>query len=273
MSARDVARSLTPPAVAEALRRHRSKGLRFDAHPSGWADAVQRSSGYSDATILERVVSATRAVVAGRATYERDSVLFHEPAIPFHLVAGILRSAAMDGGRVRVVDIGGSLGSTYRQCRSFLSSLEELEWHVVEQPSFVEAGQKEFATPELQFCGAVEEIPHGETPATFLLSSVLQYLEGPDEMLRSLTVIPSRHLLIDRTPLSNQYSDTLCIQHVPRKIYDASYPCWIFSRKQLERRLSAYWTVVSDHLGSDGRFRTTDGLAFEFRSLIFERRP
>lgn len=270
--ARDILKSLTPPLVVRALRGKPSEGLRFVGHPSGWADAMRQSSGYSDASILERVASATRTVVAGRAAYERDSVLFHEPAIPFHLVAGILRSAAMDGGRVRVIDIGGSLGSLYRQCRPFLSSLEELEWHIVEQATFVVAGRKEFSTSELQFHNTVDEVPPGGAPVTFLMSSVLQYLERPEDMLRSLIETPSRHLLIDRTPLSAESTDRLCIQYAPKTVYDASYPSWIFSRVRLEQRLSAHWAVVSDHLGSDGRHRTADGLPFEYRSLILERR-
>lgn len=273
MNTRDLLRSLTPPLVVRALRRPANHGMRFTGEPGNWSEAVDQSTGYSDGAILQQVIEASRQVVAGRAAYERDSVLFYEPATPFHVVAGMLRSATMDGGRVRVIDIGGSLGSTYRQCRSFLATLRELEWHVVEQPAFVEAGRKEFSTPELQFHAALDEVPQGATPVTFLLSGVLQFLERPDEMLGSLTTVPSRHLILDRTPLSAQSSDRLSIQHAPRAVYDASYPAWIFSREQLVRRLSPHWEMVSDHLGFDGRHQTADGLALEFRTLILERRP
>ncbi len=42
-------------------------------------------------------------------------------------------------------------------------------------------------------------------------------------------------MIIDRTPMSDQSHDRLCIQHVPAHIYKASYPCWIFSHQGLLR--------------------------------------
>jgi putative methyltransferase (TIGR04325 family) len=218
MSTRDLLRVLTPPLIAGALQRRSKDRLRFTTAPRNWSDALTQSTGYSDEAILQRVIEASREVVAGRAAYERDSILFAEAAVPFQLVAGILRSAAMDRGRVRVVDIGGSLGSTYRQCRSFLSTLESLEWHIVEQAKFVDAGKKEFSTPELQFHAAIDDVPSEGTPSTFLLSSSLQYIERPYELLSSLTTMPARHLVIDRTPISEAANDRLSIQQAPRAI-------------------------------------------------------
>lgn len=230
------------------------------------------SGGYSDANIIARVAAATREVVSGRAAYERDSVLFYEPAVPFHTVSTLLRSAARDGGQLEVIDFGGSLGSTYRQCRPFLAGLSRLQWHVVEQASYVDAGRREFSTAELHFHTSIGEVPAAATPFTFVFSSVLQYLEHPDDALRSLQALPCRHLMIDRTTFSRQPDDRLCIQHAPKRVYNASYPCWILSKDRVLRLLSPHWEIISDFPNAEGSHRTSDGLPFEFRGLILERR-
>ena len=184
------------------------------------------------------MAAATREVVAGRAAYERDSVLFHEPAYPFPIVAELLRAALANGRRLNVIDFGGSLGSTYRQCRPLLDGVQDLRWHVIEQPGFVAIGQSEFSTEELRFAASPDEVPVGDVPPLVLLSSVLQYLETPESTLRQLLGIGAKHLIIDRTPMSDLDTHRLCIQHVPKAIYDASYPCWVLSRARLLEVLS-----------------------------------
>lgn len=270
---REALKLLVPPLLIHAVRRINRTAVRFSGQYIDWVDASAQSSGYSTDHILTSVIEATRAVVTGRAAYERDSVLFHVPATPFHIVAGLLRSAAQDGGRLHVIDVGGSLGSTYRQCRSFLSVLPRIEWHVVEQSGFVAAGRAEFSTAELKFHESVREIPIAEVRATFLLSSSLQYLESPLALLDQLTARPARHLLLDRTPLSDLTTDRLCVQQASNSVYDASYPCWIFSRERLLERLAPHWRLVAEHPCPEGRQRTDDGLTFEFRGVILERLP
>lgn len=272
MKAPALAKAMCPPALLGPLRRLTGRGMRFDGRPPDWTAALQASSGYADPTILQRVQEASRRVLRGEASYERDSVTFSEPALPFHLLAGLLRSAAMDEGRLHVVDVGGALGSIYRQCRPFLAAVPRLDWQVVEQPSFAEAGRREFQTNELRFHASLAEVGVSDVPATFLLSGVLQYLEQPHGLLDELGGLPARHLIIDRTPISAQSQDRLCIQHAARRVYRASYPCWIFSRERLMERLNLHWKLLSDELCPEAEQRTTDGLSFTFRSLLLERR-
>src|SRR3546814_6742160 len=84
------------------------------------------SSGYSESAILDRVRTATRAVVAGEAAYERDSVLFDKADYPFALITALLRAAASADMRLDVIDFGGSLGSTYRRSEEHTSELQSL---------------------------------------------------------------------------------------------------------------------------------------------------
>lgn len=272
MTLRRLAKDFFPPLLLRWLKKHSGQALRFYGSPKTWSEAVGMSSGYSHDLILNRVVEATRAVVSGHAAFERDSVLFHEPSVPFRIVAVLLRSAALDDGRLEVIDFGGSLGSTFRQCRPFLDALRQIQWHVVEQPAFVEAGRREFSTPELTFHSSIADVPASETPATVIFSSVLQYLEDYRGVLEALVPLKCRHLLIDRSPFSSLASDHLCVQRVPEQIYNASYPCWILSRSRLLDALSRQWRLVSEFSCPEGECRTDEGLNFEFRGLILEKR-
>ncbi|WP_280154582.1 methyltransferase, TIGR04325 family [Piscinibacter sp. XHJ-5] len=271
MSARSVARALAPPVLVSLLHRWSGRTLRFAGRPADWHEATLMSGGYDADGILARVVQATRDVVSGRARYERDGVLFDEPDYPFAMLTALLRAAAADNGRLNVIDFGGSLGSTYRQCRPLLDGLTSIGWCVVEQASFVAAGQAEFGTAELRFAGSLHDVPQAEGAPVILASSVLQYLPDPAAVLRDFAASSARHLVVDRTPLSGEPADRLCVQHVPSHIYEASYPCWILSRERLLHGLSRDWRLVCDFPCPEGTARTEDGLPFEFRGLILER--
>jgi putative methyltransferase (TIGR04325 family) len=186
-------------------------------------------------------------------------------------MSGLLRAAALEGGRLRVVDFGGSLGSVYRQCRSMLEGLTSIRWTVIEQEAFVIAGRAEFTTDELRFERAIEDVPNDEQ-TVIMASSVLQYLEDPAAALDTFAQSAARHLIIDRTPMGAQSSDRLCVQYVPAHIYPGSYPCWILSRSRLMDGLLRAWNVVCDFPCAEGTARTDDGLEFEFRGVILERK-
>src|SRR3546814_2948802 len=87
------------------------------------------SSGYSESAILDRVRTATRAVVAGEAAYERDSVLFDKADYPFALITALLRAAASADMRLDVIDFGGSLGRS-EEHTSELQSLMSISYAV-----------------------------------------------------------------------------------------------------------------------------------------------
>jgi putative methyltransferase (TIGR04325 family) len=271
MKARSLVTGLLPPLVTNRMRRWSGRTLRFSGHPANWAEATRISSGYGDVRILERVLCATRAVMSGEGQYERDSVLLDQPEYRFAVLAGLLRAGA-GHGVLDVIDFGGSLGSSYRQCHPFLKGLKSIRWWVVEQAPLVAAGQAEFTTDELRFVRSLGEVPRAKGEQVILASSVLQYLEDPEAKLHAFADTYAAHLIIDRTPLSTEAEDRLCIQHVPKHIYPGSYPCWIFSYPRLVALLSRDWQVICDFPCSEGTARTDDGLSFEFRGLILERR-
>jgi putative methyltransferase (TIGR04325 family) len=266
-------RALLPPLLLEQVRRWRGTDLRFDECPLGWEQAEHRSTGYSASDILARVQAATRAVIAGHAVAERDGVLLETPEVPLATQVALLRTAALHPGGLEVIDFGGSLGSTYRACRPLLDGVGRITWRVVEQPAFAAAGQAEFTNAELSFAGSLNELPVPGRESLALCAGVLQYLPDPHAVLEALTRLQVRHLMIDRTPLSDLPEDLLCVQRVPPQIYPASYPCWILSRQKLLRRLTPYWQVKAEFLNQEGGRRTSSGTPFAFKGLLLERMP
>lgn len=264
-------RELLPPLLTRQWRRWSGRSLRFAGRPADWAEAQRLSGGYDAAHILERVRQATRAVVSGQASHERDAVLSDEPEYPFAVIAALLRAADQQG-RLDVVDFGGSLGSSYRQCRPLLDRLSHLRWHVIEQAAFVAAGRAEFSTDELGFCESLALLPPPVGPRVVLASSVLQYLEYPHQVLDAFAALEAECLVIDRTPIGALPSDHLCIQHVPAHIYKASYPCWLLAQEPLQEQLARHWQIVCGFPCAEGLTFTDEGLGFEFRGLILEKK-
>ena len=90
-------------------------------------------------------------VKRGEAVFERDSVIFDKVQYAWPVTAGLMWVAARNGGRLSVLDFGGSLGSSYFQNREFLAYLPNVRWSVIEQAHFVKAGRKHIQDERLVF--------------------------------------------------------------------------------------------------------------------------
>lgn len=259
-----------PPKLIPLLRKLSGRSLRFSGGYQSWEQAVSNSSGYSHADILKNVATATRQVVRGEAAYERDGFAFAEADYSYPLVAMLMHAALSNGGDLDVVDFGGSLGSTYRQCLPLLGTVDRLRWQVVEQEHFVELGKAEFEDGTLSFHTSLEETAWAaERRQVLLLSSVMQYLRDPDTELRKLLNKRISHVLIDRTPMHSGFGHRLCVQHVPGNLNGGSYPCWVLSKMDLLDLLPSPWRLLTDFPCLDGKWRSDDGLDFEYRGLCF----
>ncbi len=245
-------------------------GIHVTGRYDKWEDAARDSAGYDSAVILERTREALLKVKRGEAVYERDSVLFDEVQHPFPVLAGLLRAAEADGGRLAVVDFGGSLGSSYFQCRDFLRVVRELRWLVVEQAAHVACGRANFESEELRFLESIDQCSPFR-PNALLLSSVLPYLPEPFAMLETLLAAQPRHVIIDRTGFLASGQPRLAVQHVPDNIYPASYPVWFFSETELVAAVeTAGYRLVADFPGTD-KVAPEDEPAY-YKGFIFERR-
>lgn len=260
-----------PPALIEHLKPLFRYGVYFSGCYNDWASANKSASGYDAELILEKVKQATLEIIAGRAVFERDSVLFNEVQYSFPLLAGLLRAAAENGGRLSILDFGGSLGSSYFQCRNFLSVLDSLSWNVVEQPHFVRCGRDGIESKQLKFFFTIDEVLMASKPNVALLSSVLQYLPEPYSVLSELMQSRIDYLIIDRTPFNKVLHDAITVQHVPSSIYPASYPCRIFSKQEFIKRVSSQYEIIAE-FSSEDRSAVAGQLKFDFGGMICRRK-
>src|SRR5690348_7188183 len=125
MNIKSLARMWCPPILWSWARQvSRRDGVVFEGDYASWADAKRASTGYDSAKIFERVRDAALKVKQGEAAFERDSVCFYEEEYRWPSLACLLAIAAERQGHLRVLDLGGSLGSYYYQHRKLLSLLK-----------------------------------------------------------------------------------------------------------------------------------------------------
>jgi putative methyltransferase (TIGR04325 family) len=262
----------SPPVLMDWIHQIRGGEVRFEGDFSTWEEASVRCSRYDTQEILDRVLAATLKVKRGEAAFERDSVLFDQIDYAWPMLAGLMWAGACNGGRLNVLDFGGALGSSYFQNRKFLQSLSDVRWNVVEQSHYVEAGLLHIQDERLRFYRTLEECLTENQPNVILLSSVLQYIESPNNLVDKLSKVGAKCLVIDRTPFSVYEKDRLVNQRVPAAIYSASYPMWIFSLSMFEKLLAANWSMVAVNLSPEGYVRTTEGFEFSFQGMLLAAR-
>ena len=265
MKLRELVKGLTPPLAVELVSRIRPSGNRWSGDYASWGAALADSAGYDTPVIVERARTAALAVKRGEAVWERDTVLFDHIDYSWALLSGLMWVAARLG-RLHVIDFGGALGSSYFQNASFLRGLPDVKWTVVEQPAFVEVGNRDIADDRLRFAPSMADCA-GDI---VIFSSVLEYLEDPHALVRALDP-KIKFVIVDLTPMHDGDRDRLTVQTVPATIYPASYPCWMLSRAKLLQSFSAF-DVVAEFDAHVGRDVKVDDLHAGYRGFILERR-
>ena len=232
------------PTFAYRLKRALFGWRWFRGRYTRWDQAQAHSTGYGEPGILAKVLHATLEVKAGRAVYERDSVLFYEPAADAELLANLRYVAAQCGGRLRVLDFGGALGTMYWQHRSFLIGLSELAWDVVEQPHFVAAGQKYVQDGVLRFFPTIAEAISQSRYDVLLISGVVNFLPDPHGTMEQLVGLGAPWMIFHNVPLHDNDSDYVMVEHVPPEIYPAIYPMWFFNRQIFMAHFNGRYTPI-----------------------------
>jgi putative methyltransferase (TIGR04325 family) len=262
-------RDWLPPAILSHYRSLLQESISFNGNYLSWQDALLDSAGYDSSQILENVRNAAMQVVKGDSAYERDSVVFEKLDYPFPLLSVLMRAALENSGRLTVLDFGGSLGSSYFQCRKYLSGIKKLRWHVVEQPHFVKCGNEEFRNGELEFYSTIaQSAMHGESNLV-LLSGVLQYLSNPYSILAEAKATGSEFIIIDRNPFLESGGKRLVVQRVSMQWSHSSYPAWLFNMKELVDFMSQDYELIAEFDALDGSIGRGSNKA-NFKGLIFK---
>ena len=253
-------REWIPHGVLRCCNVLLGRTIKFRGSYASWEEAKKNSSGYDSEKILDKVKKAVLEVKAGRAVYERDTIIFHEEQYSFPLVTCLMKVATRRGGRLTVLDYGGSLGSTYYQNRNMFSELDSLIWCIVEQQNYVKCGQEYIQEDNLRFFSTIQECLNYARPDIVLFSSVLQYLEKPYEVLGEVMEAGIEYILIDRTPCHPGNNDEITVQIVPKSIYKASYPAWIFNCKKLVSFMKGY-DLLYEFDAADGTIKSGGHIA------------
>ena len=251
--------------VERLLGRNKYLSTFEDGFPN-FKSASSACPGYNADVINEKSFEAARAVVKGEAAFERDGVLFTDPD-PRTPVIEALRGAITAEGALRVLDIGGGLGSSYWQNAGALG-VDRLSWSVLERLDLVTMATQLPPHP-VTYLDDLDAALESEWDAV-LLSSVLQYLPDPHSVLQQVDRSSCRTIIVDRTPIRDRAEDIVCVQHAPAHIYQASYPAWIFGRGTLEASLPSF-SIIDRFPGIEPPMRTTSGINFRWEGFTATR--
>ena len=242
--------------------------FRFKGPFLNMLEAAQKSDGYDDKMILEKVRYSLLLVKNKLAIAERDSLILNKVEYSWPVITALCWAAAKNKGRLSVLDFGGSLGSSYFQYQHFISCIEHVSWGIVEQPHFYEVGKNEFEDGRLCFFESIEECINSIKPNVILLSSVLQYLDDPYIVIKKLTKIKNTIIIIDRTPFSSIDIDSIYIQKVPGYIYKTSYPLHIFGCKMVQNTFGSEWNILQEFYSNDNQYLYAGGKPVKFKGII-----
>jgi putative methyltransferase (TIGR04325 family) len=226
---KELAKQFLPPILLRSLRRLiGTDSIAFEGNYPSWADAAEAcgTAGYAERNIAEKTLQSVLAVKDGQAVFERDSVLFDEIHYSWPLLSAILLAALRSGDQFKILDFGGSLGSTYFQNRKFFSEIgKSLHYGIVEQSHYVDIGNTHIAGSDIAFYKSAGDF-HDTVgaPDLVILSGVLQNLEEPFVLMDGVLKLRPSFVCLDRTPFLAQGGERISIQVVPEWIYPAKYP-------------------------------------------------
>ena len=242
---RSLIKNCLPPIIYKKLKKIIIGKNRtyFTGEYKSWDDTLAHCKGYDDKDILNKVLNSTLKVKRGEVEYERDGILFDRIDPSWQVLAGIVWVAARNNGNLCVLDMGGSLGTTYFQNDRFLNDINLSSWNIVEQPHYVKAGRAHIQDEILRFYDSIENCLNECNPNVVLISNSLQYMPDPGAVLDSLSRIGSDAIIIDRTIINNSKSNKIYVQHATPLI-GGSYPCYTISEQWLINKLKKNYYLV-----------------------------
>ena len=267
-----ILKSCIPPILIPFVKFILPKKIAWKGEYLNWRDAqIICGDGYSSNDIINAVTSSALKVKNGDVAFERDSIIFDKIMYSWPVTSSILWSAAREKGSLCILDFGGSLGSSYFQNLGFLKGITNVKWSIIEQHQFVSIGHKFFSDNQLSFYKSISDYKKKNSPNIILISSVLQYIEKPYDLLNELFSLNASIFVIDRTPFHNGDEDKIVIQEVSLN-FKAKYPMHVFSKEKFLNFIKPNWNIIYDGLNFDGQVRTNRNLTISFDAIILEKK-
>ncbi len=244
--------------------------VRYLGDYPNWEKAAGECAGYDDFTIINKVIDAIEKVKSGEASWERDSCLFYTQKYNYQICASILRCAVKNRERaVKVLDIGGSLGSAWFQNREYLADLVNVEYTVAEQDHFARYGHKNLEDGTLKFIKSTDNWDDKNCFDIILMSASLQYIPHYEEIIDKIKYAQPNFVILDRLLVSDR--KRYCVETIPKTLYESSYPVVIFDQNEVERWFEHSYKLIENDIASvPENAYFPDGKA-ESRLYVFER--
>jgi putative methyltransferase (TIGR04325 family) len=259
--AMDLVRQLTPPIVLAAARR--LAGRRTAKAPAwtplegpyeSWAAAVAAADGWEAPAILEKTLELSLQLQRGEIAFQRDARALDRIVYSPTILAFIALLAGQDGGRLDIVDFGGSLGTNFQQNRRVLAPFlarGACRWRVVETPRTAALGRERFEEPGLAFFASWADAVAGGAPKGLLFSSSFQYLEHQQGLLAEVAASGVETVAFERLMLVPGAEDRIYVQHTePDRYGGASVAVRASGRAAFEATMAGLgFTLVEEFPG------------------------
>jgi len=220
-------------------------GYGYSGTYDNWADAMTSSGGYQDPQIAKIVCESARSVFLGKVMYERDSVTFASRQYSFQIAAALMWVGLHNNRSLKVLDFGGGFGTSYVQNKPFLAMLDKVTWTIVEQKTFINEARRHFQKFGLIFSENIFQSLSEDKPNLVLLSSSLQYVENPWDVLTGIVESEVEMIVFDRTLFSDESLDFITQQRVPEAIFSALIPVWVFSESKFIEFMDRRYKLIS----------------------------
>ncbi|MFZ2492484.1 MAG: methyltransferase, TIGR04325 family [Thermoanaerobaculia bacterium] len=212
-----------------------------------WKDVPVSGPGYAGAGWADDALKATRSAAHALTVRPALELNFGE-----HLYLPLIAAlVAAERGRVRIVDIGGSLGLAFHYVKALVAA-EAIEYHIVETPETIELASHH---PDLTNGVAYHPSLPDLCPDVVHLGSVLQYIEHYAEFLGAIANRSPQYILFVNTPF-------------------VQAPAVAAAQVNIKGSVIAYWFLNLDeivailgHSGYDRVFVTPTDRAYDTRNL------
>jgi len=261
-----------PPIIKRKLKLWfgSKKGSSFTGEYTSWEEAVDHcTGGYDDTDILKNVLASTLKVKLGEVAYERDGILFDKIEYSWEVLAGIMWTASQNSGSLCVLDIGGSLGTTYFQNKKFLDHINLLSWNIIEQPHYVKTGIKYIQDDIVRFYEDINKCLDESNPNVIIISSSLQYMPKLDNFIEKVINADASTIIIDRTFVQKTEFNKIYIQYASADI-GGNYPCYSISESWLINTLSNQYQLITDFVSLP--FPELSTINSFFKGYIFQKK-
>ena len=205
-------------------------------------ECKSKCTGYDSVKLAETCLSSIERVMHDNSVFERDGVILAKRDLNLGLLSSLLYIRNNEADMI-VIDFGGSFGSSYFQNRDFVK-LDSKNWLIVEQKIYVDVARKSEIQNVFSFYANLEDAITKENVNVVLLSSVLQYVERPIELIKYIRDKKIKYIILDRTSFTLDEPTFLTKQSVKVHEIKSSYPCWFFSMDEVKNILSESYQLI-----------------------------